>query len=239
MTKYINFDKLEGIDANAFRACEPYPHASLEHLLTPEGYDALLKNMPDLSLFAQKFGYQRRAGQKPHDRYSLEYTEDTPAPEPWRGFIDELRSDRYRNAISRLFNVRSPEFRFHWHYAPNGCSVSPHCDANREYGSHIFYFNSEQDWDPIWGGETLVLDDGGTMTPNSAPAFEDFEQVIPCKSVGNTSMLFNNNGHAWHGVRKLHCPEDQLRKVFIVVINPSTLTWKVRDKLIGKSIQRF
>ena len=239
MIKYIDFEKLETIDPKAFRARKPYPYASLEHLIRPEGYDALLQNMPDLSLLEKKFGYERRAGQKPHDRYSLEYTEDSSTPAPWHAFIGELRSDRYRNAIAELFNVPKPEFRFHWHYASNGCSVSPHCDANREYGSHIFYFNSEQEWDPAWGGETLVLDDGGNMTPNSAPNFEDFERAIPCKSVGNASMLFNNNGHAWHGVRELHCPQDQLRKVFIVVINPSNLFWTVRDKLIGKSIQRF
>ena len=239
MGKYINFEALEAIEPNDFQTKKPYPYASLEGLLTPAGYDALLQNMPVFSDLEENFGYRRRAGQKPHDRWSLEYTEDTAAPEPWREFIGELRSGRYRNAVARLFNVRKPEFRFHWHYAANGCSVSPHCDADREYGSHIFYFNSENKWNPAWGGETLVLDDGGRMKPDSAPAFEDFEQVIPCKSVGNASMLFHNNGHAWHGVRDLQCPEGELRKIFIVVINPSTLFWKVRDKLIGKSIQRF
>jgi len=239
MTTYIDFDKLDSIDADSFLSRKPYPYADLLHLLTPEGYEALQQNMPDLPLFEQKFGYERRAGQQPHDRYSLEYTPDTPVPEPWREFIGELCSDAYRNAIARIFNTPKPEFRFHWHYAPRGCSVSPHCDANREYGSHIFYFNSEKDWDPAWGGETLVLDDRGQMTPDSAPAFEDFAQAIPCKSVGNASMIFRNNGHSWHGVRELQCPEDELRKIFIVVINPSTVFWKVRDRLVGKSIQRF
>ena len=88
-------------------------------------------------------------------------------------------------------------------------------------------------------GDTLVLDDGGRFDVNSAPAFEDFDRVIECDSIGNTSMIFNNNGHSWHGVRAIDCPEGHMRKVFIVVINPDTLFWKVRDKLIGKSIQRF
>jgi hypothetical protein len=30
-----------------------------------------------------------------------------------------------------------------------------------------------------------------------------------------------------------------MRKIFIVVVNPDRLFWKVRDKLIGKKIQRF
>ena len=239
MFEYLDIEKLEAIDPEAFRTRRPYPWANPDDLLRPAGYVALLENLPEFLLFQQKFGYERRAGQQPHDRHSLEYTEETPVPAPWRAFIGELRSDRYRNAIGRLFGVPRPEFRFHWHYAPRGCSVSPHCDARREYGSHLFYFNAEADWDPAWGGDTLVLDDGRAFDPNSAPAFDDFRQVIACRSVGNSSMLFRNNGHAWHGVRELTCPEDRMRKVFIVVVNPSTLYWRVRDKLIGKSIQRF
>ena len=45
--------------------------------------------------------------------------------------------------------------------------------------------------------------------------------------------------HAWHAVRPIDCPEDRLRRVFIVVVNPNKLFWKVRDRIIGKTIQRF
>jgi hypothetical protein len=40
-------------------------------------------------------------------------------------------------------------------------------------------------------------------------------------------------------VKEVNCPEDKMRMIFIVVVNPSNIYWKVRDKLIGKSIQRF
>ncbi len=239
MAGYIDFDALEAIDVQAFRKRKPYPWANPEKLLTDAGYAALRQNMPDISLFEQKFGYQRRAGQQPHDRYSLEYEEGVKVPQPWIEFIGELRSDRYRDAIGRLFDARKPEFRFHWHYAPAGCSVSPHCDAKREHGSHLFYFNSEEDWDPAWGGETLVLDDGGRLSPDSAPDFEDFQEIITCKSVGNVSAILERSDRGWHGVRALTCPEGHMRKIFIVVVNPSKLFWKVRDRLIGKKIQRF
>jgi len=239
MPRYINFDALDAIDPKGFRQQKPYPWANPEGLLTAEGFEALRLNMPDISLFEQKFGYRRRAGQQPHDRYSLEYETGMEVPQPWIEFIEELRSDRYRDAIGRLFNARKPEFRFHWHYAPSGCSVSPHCDAKREYGSHLFYFNTDDDWDPAWGGETLVLDDGGYMDPNSAPAFEDFRDIITCKSRGNVSAILERSERGWHGVRELTCPEDRMRKIFIVVVNPNNLFWKARDRLIGKKIQRF
>jgi hypothetical protein len=45
--------------------------------------------------------------------------------------------------------------------------------------------------------------------------------------------------HAWHAVRALKCPTDRLRRIFIVVVNPDSLLWKLRDRFIGKRIQRF
>ncbi len=239
MTSYIDFERLESIDPIEFRSVKPYPFHNTKGLLTQSGFQSLLDNMPDIEIFEHKFGAERRAGQKPHDRYSLEYTPETPVPTPWKDFIGELCSDRYRNKIAELLDAKSIEFRFHWHYTPNGCSVSPHTDARREHGSHLFYFNSEDDWDPSWGGDTLVLDDGGRLDYNSAPPLEAFDGEIACESLGNYSSIMLRNDHAWHAVREINCPEDKMRRIFIVVVNPDNLFWKVRDKVIGKSIQRF
>ena len=214
--QYLNIEKLRSLSRDAFLATEPYPFYNTEGLLTGQGFQDLLHNMPPLESFGEIFGKERRAGQAPHDRYSLEYTPETEVPGPWKEFIGELCSDDYRREIERLLGARKVEFRFHWHYTPTGCDVSPHCDARREHGSHLFYFNSEEDWKPEWGGSTLVLDDGGRLSYASAPT-----------------------DHAWHAVRPIRCPEDRLRKVFIVVVNPDNLFWKVRDRIVGKSIQRF
>jgi hypothetical protein len=239
MQQYLDIDRLEAIDPGEFRSRSPYPWANPENLLTPSGYQALLENMPDVSMLERKFGKQRRGEQAPHDRYSLEYVEGMAVPQPCQDFIGELRGDRYRNVIARLFDAKDPEFRFHWHYTPAGCAVSPHCDSKREFGSHIWYFNAEDEWDPSWGGDTLVLDDGGRFSPDSAPAFEDFDQIIACRSEGNRSAIIERSERGWHGVREITCPEGHLRKVFIVVVNPSTLYWRVRDRLMGKAIQRL
>ena len=237
--RYLDSERLEAIDPAAFRATKPWPWANPEGLLTDEGFDKLHESLPDLSLFERRFGETRKAGQQPHDRYSLEYTDEVEVSQPWREFIAELRGDRYRNAMRRLVGGRRLEFRFHWHYTPSSCAVSPHCDARRELGSHLFYFNTEADWDPAWGGETLVLDDGGRFPPRSAPEFEDFDRIIRAECMGNRSFFFARRDNGWHGVREIRCPEGRMRKVFIVVINPSNLYWRVRDALKGKSIQRY
>jgi Rps23 Pro-64 3,4-dihydroxylase Tpa1-like proline 4-hydroxylase len=139
----------------------------------------------------------------------------------------------------RLFNARKINLRFHWHYTPNGCSVSPHTDSVREHGSQLFYFNSDDDWDPAWGGDTLVLDDGGRLKFETAPSFEDFGKEIAAKSIGNYSLIFQRTRHSWHAVREILCPEERVRRVFIVVVNPENLYRTIRDRVMGKKVQRF
>jgi hypothetical protein len=237
--RYLDFDKFEAIDPAEFRSTSPFPWINPQGLLTDEGYDRLLNNMPDLSLFEKKFGYGRIAGQQPHDRYSLEYASDTPVPQPWKEFIAELCGDRYRNKLTQLFGAKKINLRFHWHYTPDGCSVSPHTDSVREHGSQLFYFNSEDDWNPAWGGDTLVLDDGGQLEFESAPALGDFKNEIAARSIGNHSLIFERTRHSWHAVREIRCPEERLRRVFIVVTNPENLYRTVRDKVMRKKAHRF
>lgn len=237
--RYLDLSRLAAIDPADFAHVRPYPWKGIADQITPAGYRELLANMPPLELFERKFGYRRRAGQAPHDRYSLEYTPDTPVPEPWQEFIAELRSEDYRKQIMRIFRCGRPTFRFHWHYTPTGCAVSPHCDARREYGSHLFYFNDADDWRPEWGGSTLILDDGGRLSYDSAPAFEEFVAIEVAPSIGNQSSLMQRTDHAWHAVRPIDCPEDRLRRIFIVVMIPNTLYWRVRDRLVGKQVQRL
>jgi len=238
MAGYLDFDQLESIDTSTFQNQKPYPWINPQALIKPEGWTELERDLPRLEDFDQRFGEQRRAGQKPHDRYSLEFKEGLAVADSWLAFIGELRSDRYRSQICRLFGAKKVEFRFHWHYTPTGCSVSPHVDALRELGSHIFYFNTPL-WEPGWGGETLILDDRQRLPRGSAPDFDAFEQVIPANCSGNASLLFNGRDHGWHGVRKIESPKEHFRRVFIVIVNPVSRVWRIRDRLIGKSIQRL
>ena len=217
--RYLDFERLEALDPAAYLAADPYPWVNPEGILFDDAHAALVATLPGLSLFERVFGKTRKHGQKSHDRYGLEYRPALELSEAWRGFMAELRGDRYRAAIARLVGVPSVHLSFHWHYAPNGCSVSPHCDARRKLGSHIFYLNTESDWDPSWGGETLVLDDGGRFQRDSAPEFEDFDRCVSSQALGNWSLIFTRAGNSWHGVREVRCPEGRMRKVFIVVIN--------------------
>jgi hypothetical protein len=238
LESYLDFERLESIEPDLFRSQKPFPWLSPERLLRPEGWAELERDLPALEDCERRFGEARRDGQDPHDRYSLEFNDAVELTDSWRRFIGELRGERYRSHICRLFGVRKVEFRFHWHYTPAGCSVSPHIDAVREYGSHIFYFNSPA-WQPQWGGQTLILDDGGRFARGGVPAFGDFAQIIPAECEAGRSLLFRRGDHAWHGMRELSCPAGFMRRVFIVVINPVSIFWKSRDRLIGKTIQRY
>jgi hypothetical protein len=82
MTQYLNFDKLEAIDPVKFLNTRPFPNANPQGLLTDEGYELLLNNMPDISMFEKIFDYERLGGQEPHNRYALEYVPGMQVPKP-------------------------------------------------------------------------------------------------------------------------------------------------------------
>ena len=216
---YLDYARLAAVDAQTFRNRSPYPWCNPQGLLTEPGYRRLLQTLPDVSMFTRAFGIQRAHGQKPHDRFSLEYRSGLDVAEPWHEFVKELRGAEYERFLRRLFGRGGLSLTFHWHYTPRGCSVSPHCDAVHKLGSHIFYLNTADDWEPTWGGETLILDDGGRFKRSSAPDFAEFDQAFAGETLGNRSLLFQRQGNSWHGVREIRAPEGCYRKVFIVVIN--------------------
>ncbi len=230
---YLNFSALHAIPRQSFQNAKPYPWLNPSGLLTDEGYQRLVGTLPDVSLFEKRFGIKRAHGQQSHDRYTLEYREGLPLSPPWQQFLKELQGEGYVSFLKRLFGVKSLELTFHWHYTPNGCSVSPHCDAKHKLGSHIFYLNTQENWDPAWGGETVILDDHGCFNRKSAPRFEDFPQSLASTAVGNFSLLFQRRDKSWHGVRPVQCPEGCMRKVFIVVINRFSMIDRI-GRILGK-----
>lgn len=224
--QYLDPQRLQAIaaDAPAFLGRAPYPWAGLEAVLVPERFAELVRDLPKPELFDAQFGRTRGYGQQSHDRYSLQYRprlDDRLAPS-WRAFIRELEGPEYAAFVRRTFGLGDTEpfvLSMHWHHAPARASVSPHTDARRKVGSHIFYFNTPDDWDPAWGGQTVVLDDDGKLTPHTAPAQGDLREVARSDILGNKSFIFKRTEHSWHAVRPIECPPDRLRKVFIVVIN--------------------
>ena len=236
--RYLDLENLKKIEPQTFREAAPYPWVNPHGLLTDEGYTALIESLPDVTLFRKIFEKARSFGQSSHNRYALEYSSDLSLTPPWQEFIEELSGTAYRTFLENLLNVGSIDLHFHWHYTPHGCSVSPHCDAKHKLGSHIFYLNTNEDWDQAWGGETLILDDRGRFDRSSAPDFEDFDQVISATSLENYSLIFGRKNNSWHGVRAINCPENQLRKVFIVVIKRNTLADRFK-RYIGKSMQNY
>ena len=229
--QYLDQQALNAADHRAFQNAHPYPWSGLSQLIHPDKYGELVDTLPDSSLFTERFGKKRKFGQRSHDRLSLEYEPSLPLSAPWKTFIEELKSPDYIDFVKRMAGTSLLDLHFHWHYTPNGCSVSPHCDANRKIGSHIFYFNTEDDWDPAWGGDTLILDDEGKFSRRSNPEFKDFMSSQRAKALGNNSLLFIRNGNSWHGVEEIKCPEGKYRKVFIVVINKVSVSKVVRKYL--------
>jgi len=238
---YLDVQQLDAISARTFRDARPYPWVNPVGLLRPEAYQRLLESLPPVSQFEPLFKVTRKHGQQSHDRYALEYAPSLDVAPCWHELVGELRGPVYRRFLQRMLNRRFFSLRFHWHYTPDGCSISPHCDSKTKFGSHIFYFNTAADWDASWGGQTVLLGDGGRLQAKSAPRFEDFERVITAETLDNRSLLFGRNEQSWHGMREIHCPEHAMRRVFIVVINAAVRT-AARDavrRITGKAVKSY
>jgi 2OG-Fe(II) oxygenase superfamily len=235
--QYLDSDRMRQLDPAAFQQQRPFPWVNVQGLVKDECFRRLCETLPDIESFGRQSGRKRGAG----DLYALQYRPGLEVPAPWREFIAELESKEYLDFLRRLFRLPSRqriELTMHWHYGPQGFSIAPHIDAQRKMGSHIFYLNTEADWDPRWGGQTLVLDDEGRLPTQSRPAFSDLRQVAASEILGNQSFIFQRNDHSWHGVRPVECPAEKLRKVFIVVVNRVNLQvlWR---RLRGKDADGY
>ncbi len=215
---YLCADNLKSLEPENFQRRRPFPWANPTGLVSEEGMKELRNDLPDLSLFHKRFGVPRKNGQKSHDRFSLKYRDGLQIPGPWQAFIDELRGDEYARFLRATFRVRSFDLSFFWFFTPAGCSVSPHCDHANKIGAHLFYLNTEKDWQPGWGGETLILEPHGKLKRTSAPEFEDFSTITAGKTSGTHSLLFKRTRDSWHGVKEIDCPDGHMRKVFMVSI---------------------
>lgn len=234
--EYLNRSVIEAVSSESFQDQRPYPWVGIQVTLTQEGFQRLRETLPDISLFQKKVGVKRAHGQGYHDRSILHYHPDLSLAQPWREFIAELQGDFYRSFLCRMLGLdRDVQIipTMEWYYAWQGCGVSPHCDARRKRGTHIFYFNTEEDWERDWRGHILILDDEGRFPAHSAPEFDQLKVAASLDARGNQSLLFQRTEHSWHGVRPLGCPPGKLRKLFIVTVNlPTFQVWwrRVRGK---------
>jgi hypothetical protein len=224
--EYLNRERVEKLSAEAFQKQHPYPWVNIPGTLTREGYEQLRTTLPDVSLFEPQVGLKRAHGQGYHDRYILHYHPGLPLSEPWKDFVAELRGEVYGRFFRRMLGTGPGQrliLTFEWYYAWQGCGVSPHCDARRKLATHIFYFNTDADWETNWGGNILIMDDGGSCKRHSAPSFDTLKVAASLDPRGNGSLLFQRTEHSWHGVRPLESPPEKLRKLFLITVNVPTL----------------
>ncbi len=231
---FINYDLIQSFDFSAFDSKAPYPWHDFNHFLTPEAFEELHATFPDISIFEKQVGYYR-GKQKPHDRYLLSYEDSVyhqagyqgrgvvhhqQLPKPWRQFIRELESRKYKNFIASVLKTSKFKFRYEWHLGFKGSQISPHVDVHWRIGNHMFYFNTREDWNPKWGGSTLVLGGNRKYSKEKSYDFSDFKSVILVKNEAHHSLLIKNTNRAWHGVKSLRCPDGKYRRMFMIIFVP-------------------
>ncbi len=243
--RYLNEQTIQAFSAGQFQHRKPFPWFAFDTFLRPDAFQLLHTHFPALSLFETHRGIERANRQRPHDRYYLAfersiYRDDMqparPAaaltatdtagrdgvvdlpdlPLPWQEFIEELRTSAvYLDFIDRMLESGPLTVRFAWHMGFSGSEVSPHRDSEKKAGTHIFYFNTSEDWEREWGGAILVL--GNKRVKRKNPDVADFGDVEAVDIRNNRSFLFKNTSDAWHGVEPLQSPGGQFRRLFNVI----------------------
>lgn len=224
--EYLNRDCLRDLSPEEFQRRRPYPWVNIPHSLTAEGYWRLRATLPRVEAFDKQVNVRRAYGQAPHDRYLLHFRPGVEVEKPWLEFIAELQGPVYQSFLRRMLGDHRFIPTFEWYYAWDRCGVSPHCDAARKLATQIFYFNTDEDWRPEWGGQILILDSQRRFRTHSGPGFDELKVAASIEPLGNGSLLFQRTPHSWHGVRPLECPAGVLRRLFIVTVNiPSFQVW--------------
>lgn len=228
---FIDYELISSFNQEFFIQNQPFPWYNFHNFLTNEGFQQLLQDFPSLELFEKHEGIERVYGQRPHNRYYLAYETSIyhqikhkdrgivsykHLPVSWQMFVHELETSQvYQSFIKSLFKVADFRIRYAWHMGVTNSEVSPHKDAEQKIGTHIFYFNTSNDWETSWDGSPLVL--GNKLNDVMNPDFSSFTTVIPTQFVDNRSFLFKNTANAWHGVKPLTCPEGKYRRLFNVI----------------------
>ncbi len=248
---FINAGLLDSFSSRDFKACKPYPWHNFHQFLTPSAFARLYRDFPSLDCFEQHNGIVRAYGQRPHNRYYLAYensiyqtsTRETgiirhqDLPPTWQAFIEELeQSPVYRRFLKTALSVSDYKIRYAWHLGFTGSEVSPHVDSPDKIGTHILYFNTQEDWQPEWGGNILVL--SGKQTAELNPDFADFAQTTPVQISGNQSFFFKNSQDGWHGVKPLTCPANSYRRLFNIIIEYSP-SQKILKAATQKILTKF
>ena len=172
---------------------EPYRHAVIDQLFSPEDAAALASSYPH-DHFKVLSG---RGGEKDYEyearnligmgARTATFPEDLS--EAWRGFAADLLSPAYRNAMSSLTGcdlTDSPLEVNVFHFGP-GASLGAHPDLSDKVITHVFYFN--ETWNPKDGGCLSIL-------RSSDP--QDIVTEVP--PIVGTSAVIVRSDNSWHAV---------------------------------------
>jgi hypothetical protein len=249
-SEHLNKSVIKSLNLDTFTSARGFPWYNFQGILKDERYRKLCEEFPPIESFELQtsperkyfnkhyyLAYEKSVYHRTNDYCGKGVIKHRDLPNCWQSFIDELAtSPIYQDLIKKQLGVRRFKVRYAWHIAYSGTSVAPHTDAKHKIGTHIFYFNSSDDWNPAWGGSTALLIGKSTSCAN--PTFMDFAELKRIEFLDNSSLLFKNTDKAWHGVEPLNSPEGHYRRTFnVIFMHPNMVKdYMVKDQkcLINK-----
>jgi SM-20-related protein len=172
---------------------QPYEWAFVGDLFAPQDAASLVASFPRDN-FKTVYGYDAEKGFEYEARALVGMGADAASNSrdlspAWRRLADDLLSNEYRAALSRLtgLDLNSLPMEVNvFHYGP-GAWLGPHIDLKEKIATHVFYFNER--WDEKDGGCLTVL--------RSSDASDAAASVAPV--IGNSVVLMRSE-NSWHAV---------------------------------------
>lgn len=182
---------------------QPYSVEIWDNILCNNLYNDLVNTFP--AHLAKDFNYDGGLKKNLNKTHS-ELMEFINSSDSWNAFF---------STVAEQFFVPHSDFKFEFSMLPCGGGLLPHTDTQRKVQTAVFYF-PHSDWKSEYGGEFEIV--RSTKNPyDDYSQFDFLDWVDTCKIMSvdyipNRVILMRRNGHSFHGVRPVKCPNNLMRQ---------------------------
>lgn len=171
---------------------KPYKHAIINHVIDLENVNSLLTELPLDSFISvsREMGSDKTYKVDNHIIYPLQDQKPcSTLTKIWLSLIEELTSDTYKSAISKLieYDVSKTYIEITLKRYKVNDYISPHTDREIVPVTHVIFLNPK--WDKQWGGEFCIHDGDASIAQEIIPTFDK-------------SILFKQSAQSWHSVNQ-------------------------------------
>lgn len=195
-------------------------YAFVENFLTPESYNYLVNNWPNINYFS----HQKKITK--HYNIAYLYSPNKPLKKIFgkfnnsfviRNFYEYILSDEFTKFYNNLVSFEKQNYELIAIFssmAAKDSYLAPHIDSiskNKEIKQpyNFIYFLDGYEENPTLGGATGIYKDNEFKSPILIPS-----------TIRNSLLIYNQSENFYHGFKAIECPKGVYRKTLNFQIKP-------------------